>query len=534
MVRYPGWMAKHFQKGLTFQRAGIELGSVNGVLVLASLIVAACRYVWPGRGAIGRPLNGTHDSSWWAWWDQGKYLDAARAWAEGNLDPAQHWYLPGYPLLGAPFVRLMPAQPFEIPDALCLLATLWLFTRLAGWLAPNRRWMPGVAALVFLAANVFWTRLMDAWITPWTTTPAAPLTLAALLATIAFMERPRSRSAFAAGVLGASVGLFRPADAVALILSIAPFIAGATLLSEGTSWQRVRMIGCAALGGLIVGSILLATHAAIYGFARSPYLIESGRIGFEWRLIPIRWVTLFISPRPLFAEGYGLARTFWWIVPGLAGIVVALTTSRRIALARHALVIATVLLHCAYYLAYRDLHPTGLWRFNNYHYFKWVIPVFDLYATLLPILIVRSARSWRLVATAVATIVAAFCWQARFVPEETGSVEIAGPHALRITDGFPRVSSGIMVKANASFEAAYFGRHEMRIGDQTFHVYSDFRIFPEGDLVLIVPLRPMPPGVADITLDSGVTIDQAAMPIAGTQRVVPSLPCWFRAICPDF
>eukprot|EP01035_Chromulina_nebulosa_P034043 gene34043-45631_t len=84
---------------------------------------AAVIYLLAHRLSPLRPLTAEATAGWWSWSDQFRYLRAATAWAGGDLDPAQHWYWPGYPLLAAPFVGLTPAQPFLIPDLLCLLAS---------------------------------------------------------------------------------------------------------------------------------------------------------------------------------------------------------------------------------------------------------------------------------------------------------------------------------------------------------------------------------------------------------------------------
>ena len=56
------------------------------------------------------------DPGWWTWFDQERYFAAATAWSQGNLDPAQHWYLPGYALLGAPFIRLISVHAYLATD----------------------------------------------------------------------------------------------------------------------------------------------------------------------------------------------------------------------------------------------------------------------------------------------------------------------------------------------------------------------------------------------------------------------------------
>ena len=46
-----------------------------------------------------------HDtvSGWWEWWDQSQYIKSAKALSRIDLSPAEHWYFPGYALLGAVF-----------------------------------------------------------------------------------------------------------------------------------------------------------------------------------------------------------------------------------------------------------------------------------------------------------------------------------------------------------------------------------------------------------------------------------------------
>jgi hypothetical protein len=119
-------------------------------------------------------------------------------------------------------------------------------------------------------------------------------------------------------------------------------------------------------------------------------------MGFDWRLLPSRWVTLILDPRPLFPEGRGIIEVYPWMVPALAGTAVYLITpDRRSSRVAHAIIIGAAVTYLAAYLCYRDLHPYGIWRFINYHYFKWVFPVFGFYALLLlHDVLLRPARRW--------------------------------------------------------------------------------------------------------------------------------------------
>ena len=74
--------------------------------------------------------------AWQGWWDQSQYLKSAVAFSEGNLAADQHWYALGYPLLGAPFVALLPKDPFFVVNmvsvVLFALAFLAYFRPLIG------------------------------------------------------------------------------------------------------------------------------------------------------------------------------------------------------------------------------------------------------------------------------------------------------------------------------------------------------------------------------------------------------------------
>ncbi|HLG85714.1 MAG TPA: hypothetical protein VKZ79_00795 [Alphaproteobacteria bacterium] len=506
------------------------------LVITVALLAAADRYFrFPMLSIGGRPPKASHEVGWWTWWDQGKYLDAARAWASGNLDSGQHWYLPGYPLIAAPFVRITPNQPFVIPDLVCLLATLWLLAGLAARLVPGVRGARGLGAVVFLITTIFWSKPLEAWIIPWTTTPATPVILACLLATLRFLDTSRGVDVFLATLAGASVALFRPTDALALLVVVLPFMAWVVFRRVEEPRGRRRYLALAMAGFAPPFLLLAVAHLAIFGNQLGPYLTDSARLGFEWRLVPLRWVTLFVGPRPLFPEGYGLVRMFPWIAPGLGGMAAMLATSKGDGFLRHGLVIAAVIAHCTLYLAYRDLPPPSLWLYYAYHYFKWVLPVFGLYAAFLLITLIASPLRWRAGLIAAAVIVLLFPWRPEWVRDRSSHrVDITDAHAFLLHGGFPAIDSGLLFKARANWEASYLGHHEMRIGDSAFREYADFRVYRVDDGFLLVPLRPLPAGDIAFTTDPGMALDPSFSPVLGRQRIVLGLPCWFRAICPTF
>jgi hypothetical protein len=86
---------------------------------------------------------------WQGFWDQSQYVRSAAAFASGNLAPEEHWYALGYPLLGVPFLRLFPADPYFLVNTLCLIVFALAF------LAYFRPLIGSVASMgAFLAAQI--------------------------------------------------------------------------------------------------------------------------------------------------------------------------------------------------------------------------------------------------------------------------------------------------------------------------------------------------------------------------------------------
>ena len=490
---------------------------------LASVIAALFAYAADPR----RPAAPTLDSGWWAFSDQGRYLTAALAWAAGRLDPAEHWYLPGYPLLGAPFARVTPANPFLLPDLALLAATVWLTAALAGWLAPGWRWARMAGAAAALGA-VLPPLALDIWVTPWTSTPEAALTLGCLLATLHGAARPGSaRLSFIAGLCAGAVGAFRPADAILLAL-----IAGAAgawaLWRTWPGWAAaLRSAAAAGLGAGMAAAPAVAGYLVVNGWQMNGYLTLSAAIGFEWRLLPLRWVTIMLDPRPLFPDGRGLVTAFPWVAAGLAGMVACLirppSGAPRFA---HALVAGAACAHIALYLCYRDLHPQGLWRFYNYHYFKWPLVLLALYAVLLLRLI--GERRWTAVLAGAGSLAVLLPWRAELEPVPRPGMMAQTGTVLRLPALALGVQDAIIVPAHGSFDAIYSGQQNLYVGaaeEKWYGSTADMKVTPRPGGLMVAPLRPLRPGPVTIRFGPGITLGEGA-PVLARQTLVYGAPCW--------
>lgn len=475
-----------------------------------------------------RPTAAVVGNGWWSFMDQSRYLRATLAWAAGRLDPAEHWYLPGYPLLAVPFTWLTPANPFLLPDLALLGLTIWLVAALAGWLAPGWRQARVVGAGVAVA-SVLPAAAMEVWVTPWTSTPEAVLTLAGLLATLHVMARPGAwRMALALGLcVGAEAGV-RPADA-AVLGSVAGLAAGIALLQQRPGWMVAARAGAAATVGVVIAVLpTLIAYVAINGWSLNGYLQLSAAIGFEWRLLPLHWVTLFLSPEPLFPTGYGMVKAFPWIVPGLAGMAACLVAPPgRGARLAHVPVIGATVTHIALYLCYRDLHPPALWRFYNYHYFKWAVMLLALYALLLLRVVIE--RHWRAMLAGAVALALLLPWRPELVLQSSPAIAAQSGSVLHLPPLELGIYDAVVIPVHGNFDTIYGGEHNLYVGAHEEKWYSStasFKTIPVPEGLLLTLLQPLQAGPLTLHLGDGVTLNGDDQPHLARLHLVYGIPCW--------
>jgi hypothetical protein len=465
-----------------------------------------------------------HFAGFWAGVDQQRYLEAARAWSVLDLSPSRHHYLPLYPLMAAPFVWLTPWQPFMVPDLLCLLVSLLLFVRIGARLAPG--WPGSVAALCFVLAVMGSKTLLGLWIVPWSSTGSAPFQFAAVLLALRFGERPGADRAGALGLAIAMIAGVRPSDAAVLLATCGPYAAVALLRRRACPrhWMAVLATGGGACAAGILGIFLL--HSFIYGLSPSPYIAESASIGFEWRLLPIRWVMLAIDPRPLLPEGSGMVVHLPWLIPGIAGLLLATVPRRGASTAPAWLAAATVVVHWAAYLAYRDMHAYGLWRFTNIHYFKWTFPFLVLWAVQFAVAIIgKRSRAGACVALAFAMLL--FTWRPILrkpaeIPLQLWNGAISLPRAPRTDEALLLPIAG---DSPQLWTTIYFAPTHLDVAGRDYITKRDTKLLPVPGGALLIALRQLPDGPAALSLPPEILIDTKQPAHLFRQAIVLGVPC---------
>lgn len=405
---------------------------------------------------------------WWRGWsDQRLYLESARAFAALDLDPARHWYPLLYPLTGAPFAW-MPA-PFVPANIACYAAAFAGFRSIAA-----RFGLGPAAALAVFALATLAPGIGRLWVEPWTSTLSAALIWPLLAVTAAMLAGERMRHEGAAlGALAALVALARPADAV-ICLAAAPFALWRPLRERRLA-VPLRAAGAGA--AVLAGYALL--HLAVHGPRWSDYVLLSREYGFAFGDLGWRAVTLLVAPGPWFPGARGLLADMPWLLLGVAGLLLGLFAASRGQRALAACLGLAALAYALLLIAYVDLLPTGLWRFGNIHYFKWMFPLLALFALLF----VRWARGAKRTAAGIgAALLLLGCL--RFDARPAQASEPA--RALLFTA--PEASWEEIYRARSLIADA---RGTLRNG---FEYHQMLR--PEGDVVAVALRRGFAPGGA--------------------------------------
>ncbi|MCR0985649.1 hypothetical protein [Roseomonas populi] len=460
-----------------------------GAPLVVLMAVLTLRYIGLYFADPALPGNNLqYPAGWWGWWDQSQYIGSARALAQGDLSVAKHWYPMGYALLGAPFTSFWPAHPYFLVGLAALLLTAWAFLRFA------RRTGVGdwTATALFLGSVAVDKALAQQWAIPWNTTPTTALLWVMLWLVADHMAGQRRPVLL--GALVSAVALMRPTD-----LLSAGIILGGLGLHEiwhrrAAAWGTIWRV---ALGGAVVGLAGLALHVAIYGFAKSPYMLLSTNIGFSLHAYGWKAFNLLVAPQPWWGTGQGLISRHPWI--GLALVLLPFAVRRGPAVA--VLAVAAVV-HVAFYIAYVDLLPTGLWLFHNVHYFKWVGPAFALLAWLGLVQAAARQRGWPVPAAVSAAILLLLC--VRIVPVPAGNAD--------------RWRAVQMPGPTPGFDQSYFkGDAVLRDAAGEMRNIPDMRLYPVPQGMRAFGLRRdfVPPVEA---------LPEGARPIVS--RAVLAWPCW--------
>jgi len=174
---------------------------------------------------------------------------------------------------------------------------------------------------------------------------------------------------------------------------------------------------------------------------------------------------------------------------------------------------AALIAHLVLYISYLDLLPTGLWRYNNVHYWKWAVPGYALLAWLL----VRDLARWPLPRAS---------WPAT---AGLAIVVLLAPVRVAPRPAMPGEAAKMLEFHGPSpgFSDSYFG--DFTVVDAAGHLrdIADVRAFPVPGGMRVIALRR--PFVGGVRIESGQSLPPAlaaSEPTRWRERLVLGRPCW--------
>lgn len=464
------------------------------VLLFIALVYIAVYFAIPAT-----PGNspGAHPLGWWGWFDQGKYLLSANAFAKFDLSPDKHFYPPLYPLMGAIFLKWSNGHFFFVLNLAALIWFSYVFVRLSDRYVP--RW--GSIVLLF-GTTIFNYTLFENYVIPWTSSLSAALLASGLLGLVWLAEVKdrirarvsRSQVFFVATSLGLLVPT-RPADAVV------GGVVGLGLLigywrTRRKSTEGVPRIGhflTLALAGLIIGPLLfLSFNIVVFGSPFGSYMQIASANGFFPADLAEKFVSLFLDGFTLYGEpNAGLTERYPWLFVSLAGLVWALIRGdgplRSVAFA--------IVLLFLLYLPYGDLLPNGLWRYLNIHYFKWTFPFLALFAVLL---VKQALVAWRQSKGRALPLTLLFG-----IPLLLLSLHLAvdvAPLSIRTANNQADISFDLPDKQidfvdfkglSGGFTDVYLGGHRLLLDGHELTRVRDYRLLPMSWGIRLLFIRPL-------------------------------------------
>ena len=469
------------------------------------------------RYAVSPDRPGNIGPGWATWSDQAYYLKAVEAWASGDLSPSGHWYFPGYAMMGAALRPLFPSQPFFLIDLFLFAAAIMLFVKICEAFRVTRM----QALVIFALSTVVPWQLFDQFVIPWTTTPTMVLILTVLLAAIRYDHDQGRKWVILAGACGGAFLLFRPADLV-ILLPVVAFSVTRAWRSGG--FRRIVTDASWFTGGFATtAAIAAAAYLAIYGPQESEYMLIARREGFDFLRLPLKWVVLVLDPHPLFPSGEALLAAYPWLLVGMIGAVQFSLIKRSFP---HTLLAATVLAYLTLYLCYVGLLPSGLWRFNLIHYFKWIFAPLGLFA-FLALRSLGDRSNWRSFALAAAILVVPLCLHVRLAELPATSTFTDSERGVLLVFTEPARLDAIDIPLDSGNDSTlYFAPHSLTLDETALRPISDFHAFKTQSGSRLIFMHDVSAREAAVELAPGNRIARHPDPKAFAAALGVGAPCW--------
>jgi hypothetical protein len=275
-------------------------------------------------------------------------------------------------------------------------------------------------------------------------------------------------------------------------------------------------------GAVLLLALLVAFNMSVYGNIRSPYIATTAGGEFLWSWQ--RSISLLSDSETLFVEpGQSILARFPWMVLAPAALLICGVWGPWWLRA----CVALVTLQVAVYAAFDDLLPNGLFRYINYHYFRWALWLIWMILPAACVLAFKRGRvalSWAACgAAASAGVVAALQlgvteWSVQHRVEK-GRLHLSLPRDAPISYiDIPGLSRG--------WETTYFAVLQATIDKRPLRPTHDIRALPTEHGTRVVFLTPLRGREFSVDLSGWAGLDQIREPVAGGIHLALGFPRW--------
>ena len=488
-------MIKNMVNSLYIKKLGrypIDFRFVSLLITLAYIIVYFAISATPGNSPHTHPLG------WWGWFDQGKYLLSANAFAQGDLTPDKHFYPPLYPAIGSIFLRWSSGHFFFFINLLALIYFAYAFIRFSDRYIP--RWS---SILLFLFTTIFNYTIFENYVIPWTSTLSVALFSSGILGLVWLYEvrdgvRPQLSKLqvfFVSTCLGLMVPT-RPADAtVGIIVGLGLLIGYWRIWRNAV--KKVPHIGyffLVAIAGAMIGPLLfLSFNIVVFDSLSGGYIKITSANGFFLADLAEKFVSIWLDGFTLYGEpDAGLVERYPWLYVSLAGLIWVLISGDGLL----KLVALFIVMLFVIYLPYSDLLPNGLWRYLNIHYFKWTFPFLALFAVLLvkQVIVAWRERKGIILPTVILIGIPVLLLSLHFTIDLTPvSAHTTTNHSENIVFELPDKQVDLIdIKGlSGGFTDVYFGAHRLLVDGRELKSVRDYRLLPMPWGVRLLFIRPV-------------------------------------------
>ena len=371
------------------------------ICFIASMLIISFFWliVYQSHPAAPPPL-GTHSGiGWWGWFDQNQYLQITKQFISADYFNPQKYYPPLYPAIASITSGLLGiTSAYIITDlALCLLFFGTLFYLFKKYLNPLI--VLGSVALAYGATSIAY----EQWVIPWTTNLSSVLLISiSYLASQEYQNRDRQNIGLLNGRASISFAMtgfmiwVRPFEIIPagiLCIGLIAFQLKSRLskTKESSPSKKISNLLQLLLAPLLSFAIVVLLYAIYnlktFGSFEPSYSKTINSMGFSPWDIGFKFISLVTN-----SSAYGLSDGHLsYHLPLFVPLALLSIASLFFLEWPLKFLVLAALTSFTSYLTFNDLVPTGLFTFNNLHYFTWSIAVIGISAiSSLKIIIQKS------------------------------------------------------------------------------------------------------------------------------------------------